>query len=254
MSRLAILALALMLGAVPAARAQDDGVPAGFELERPDVMGGLAAGFAGSAGQVRAHALRSTGEGGYWYRVAMKMGRNPRLRNQIARAINARSGYLDRKINAILLEKEWKTATIPNLDTVAPNFLRGGQPTPKGFGELKARGINTIVNLRLEDNGESALVRKLGMTPVWLPMPDTGAPTAPQVAKLLEVLARPGAKVFVHCSAGIFRTGTMVASYRIKNGMAFDAAFAEMKAHKFDPEWLWAPKEVEYLKALAGSR
>lgn len=251
MSRLAILALALVLGAAPAVRADDDSVPAGFELERPEVLSGLAAGMSGG---VKAHIHGRSDEGGYWFRLALSMGRNPRLRNQIARAVNARSGYLDRKINAILLQKEWKLASIPNLDTVAPHFLRGGQPTSKGFEELRARGINTIVNLRLEDNDESALVRSLGMIPVWLPMPDTGAPTAPQLAKLLEVLARPGARVFVHCSAGIFRTGTMVAAYRIRNGMAFDAAFAEMKAHKFDPEWLWAPKEVEFLRALAGSR
>ena len=83
-------------------------------------------------------------------------------------------------------------------------------------------------------------------------MPDTGTPTQAQVAKLHELLSRPD-KVYVHCSAGIFRTGTMVATWRVKKGASFDEALTEMKKFKFDPEWLWAPTEVEFLKGFAAA-
>lgn len=250
-------ALLVMSGTATVALAQSDHIPSGFRLDTSATLEALAAGMAGLS-PVRAKtgvtaAADSDAEGSYWYRMAMKLGRNPRFRHKIARAINARGGYLDRKINAILLRKEWETSDVPRLDTVAPGLLRGGQPTEKGFARLKGLGVTMVVNLRLEDDEEEPLVRKLGMTPVWLPMPDTASPTADQVAKLHELISRPGEKVYVHCSAGIFRTGTMVASWRIKQGLTFDAAFADMKQHGFDPEWLMADTEVAFLQAYAAS-
>ena len=228
-------------------------LPPGFRLDTPDTLEGLAEGMSGSFSKSMKAAPEADTEGSNWFNMAMKLGRNPKYRHKIATAINARGGYLDRKINALLLKKEWATTDVPRLDTVAPNLLRGGEPTDKGFEKLKAMGVTMVVNLRFEDDEEEPLVRKLGMTPVWLPMPDTGSPTKEQVAKLHELLERPGEKIYVHCSAGIFRTGTMVASWRIKQGMTFDNALAEMKAHGFDPEWLAADTEVEFLQTFAAS-
>lgn len=253
-------ALLVMLGTAPVVRAQSDSLPPGFSLDNSQTLAGFASGMAG-AGPAAARPSKAgddDAEGSYWYRMAMKLGRNPRIRHKIAKAINARGGYLDRKINAILLKKEWATTDIPRLSEVAPNLVRGGQPTDKGFERLKAMGITMVVNLRLEDDDEEPLVRKLGMTPVWLPIPDTAAPTKDQVAKLHELLARPNEKIYIHCSAGIFRTGTMVATYRLKKGVDIEAVLGEMKQLGFDPEWLMADTEVEFLQAysaaLAGRR
>ena len=230
--------------------AQDAGIPAGFQLDHPDTLAGLATGMAGLVSGKPSKA-EDDAQGSYWFNMAMKLGRNPRFRHEIAKAINARGGFLDRKINALLLKKEWATADIPRLNVVAPNLVRGGEPNEKGFAQLKSMGVTMVVNLRLEDDDEEPLVRKLGMTPVWLPIPDTSAPTKEQVAKLHELLSRPNEKIYVHCSAGIFRTGTMVATWRLKQGMAWDAVFTEMKSIGFDPEWLAADTEVEFLQAFA---
>lgn len=218
-------------------------LPSGLRLDAPDTQAALATGLAG----------RSDAEGNTWYRLAMKLGRHPRFRHKIAKVINARGGYLDRKINAILLKKEWAHTDIPRLNVVAPNLIRGGQPTEAGFARLKSLGVTMVVNLRFEDDDEEPLVRRLGMTPVWLPIPDTCAPTRAQVDKLHELLARPDEKIYVHCSAGIFRTGTMVGSWRLKKGMGWDQTLAEMKAIGFDPEWLAADTEVEFLRKYAAT-
>jgi len=251
MRGLALSALAFMIGA-SGALAQI--APAGFDLRHPEVLRGFAAGMAGRtaviAGRVKADV---DAEGSYWYNVAMKLGREPRLRHRIARALNARNGFLDRKINGILLKKEWETTDIPRMDQVAANLIRGGEPTEKGFARLKSLGVTTVVNLRMEDNDEEPVVKKAGMTPVWLPIPDTSAPEADQVAKLHELLSKPGEKVYIHCSAGIFRTGTMVGTWRLKTGMALSAVLDEMKAHAFDPEWLNADTEVQFLKDFSAS-
>jgi protein tyrosine phosphatase (PTP) superfamily phosphohydrolase (DUF442 family) len=213
------------------------------DLDRPEMAAGLAQGrgdFPDTGDQ----------QGGYWFRLAMKLGHHPRYRHWIARVLNANGGYLDRKVNAILLKKAWATTNIPNFHTVIPDLLRGGQPNPAGFERLAALGVRTVINLRMEDNTEVALVKRLGMVPVHLPMPDTNPPTPQQLERFLALTHLPG-KIYIHCSAGIYRTGTMVAAFRIVNGMPLADALAEAKAHQFDPEWLDAPKEVAFLTQLA---
>lgn len=248
----AVLLATLASAAVAADVAMDTDpvvIPPSFSFQRPDVQDALARCLGGD--RPLARAASDDSEAGTWYRLVMKIGRHPRYRHTICKAINARGGYLDRKINAKLLEREWQVSDVPNLDTVTTGLLRGGQPNAKGFEKLRSMGITTVVNLRFEDNDEEPLVRKLGMTPAWLPIPDTCAPAAEQVKKLHELVDQPGARVYVHCSAGVFRTGTMIASYRIAHGMSLADALAEMKAHKFDPEWLCADREVAFLTSFA---
>src|SRR5262249_38430455 len=59
---------------------------------------------------------------------------------------------------------------IPRFSALTDGLYRGGQPTEKGFRLLKERGVKTVINLRAEDNSEKAIVEKLGMTYVQLPM------------------------------------------------------------------------------------
>src|SRR5438874_10805275 len=59
---------------------------------------------------------------------------------------------------------------IPRFNSVADGLYRGGQPTEKGFRFLKEKGIKTIINLRAEDQSEKAIVEKLGMNYVQVPV------------------------------------------------------------------------------------
>jgi protein tyrosine phosphatase (PTP) superfamily phosphohydrolase (DUF442 family) len=138
------------------------------------------------------------------------------------------------------------------LDEVTPEILRGGQPNAKGFAELKARGVTTILNLRYEDDSERNLVTGMGFRYAYIPMPDTNPPTMNQVQQLHQLLVHPGTgKLFLHCSAGKFRTGTMVGIIRLDAGMSFDAMLAEAKSLGFDPEFLDAPYQLKFLEMYA---
>src|SRR5262249_42877149 len=85
-----------------------------------------------------------------------------------------------------------KTGPVPNpvnLDTkgmfqdkfvsVGDDMFIGGQPTEKALRDLKAKGVTTVVNLRMPEEmarvgfDEAALVKELGMKYVHIPMRGT---------------------------------------------------------------------------------
>src|SRR2546426_3750531 len=59
---------------------------------------------------------------------------------------------------------------IPRFGILSKGVYRGGQPTEQGFQFLKEKGIKTIINLRAEDNSEEAVVEKLGMKYIRIPV------------------------------------------------------------------------------------
>src|SRR5262245_28671815 len=60
---------------------------------------------------------------------------------------------------------------LPRLHQVTEGLFRGGQPTDKGFQNLKDKGIRTVINFRVDDS-ERKLVESLGMKYVHIPIPN----------------------------------------------------------------------------------
>ena len=117
-------------------------------------------------------------------------------------------------------------------------FYRGGQPTAEGRAWMVSRGFKTVVDLRFEDRenqwtrpvGGGAGIGKLGeesLEVIHLPVTDMEPPSFEDVERFIEIAndlsKRP---MFVHCKAGIGRTGSMVSCWRISQGMAVDDALA----------------------------
>ena len=128
---------------------------------------------------------------------------------------------------------------LPNFAVVVPGIYRGAAPTPAGLRRLKAMGVRTIVDLRIEKRGqaqEAATADHLGLARLRLPM-GREAPTRAQVRTFLATLADPVQRpVFVHCQHGADRTGAMIGIYRVtEQGWDFARTWGEMRRFGFKP-------------------
>jgi protein tyrosine/serine phosphatase len=134
-----------------------------------------------------------------------------------------------------LLEEGSGEGDIPRFGILAEGLYRGGQPTEKGFQFLKEKGIKTIINLRAEDNSEEAIVEKLGMKYIRIPinevLPWSEVP-AGAIAKYFELVNNPkNYPIFFHCRRGADRTGLLAALYRMSlQGWDAKKAYAEARA------------------------
>ena len=121
---------------------------------------------------------------------------------------------------------------VSNFGEVTPTLFRGAQPTERGFENLSKMGVAIVVDLREggEVQREEKEVTALGMKFVAISWNCT-EPKDAYFAKFLTLLRdNPDKKVFVHCHAGVDRTGMMVASYRMaEQGWTSEESMREMK-------------------------
>ncbi|MEQ1730148.1 MAG: sulfur transferase domain-containing protein, partial [Vicinamibacterales bacterium] len=92
--------------------------------------------------------------------------------------------------------------------TVGDDMFIGGQPTEKALRDLKARGVTTVVNLRMPEEmaqvgfDEAALLKELGIRYVHIPL--RGSAENPYGPKELDTFAAAMAsadgKVLLHCT------------------------------------------------------
>ena len=115
-----------------------------------------------------------------------------------------------------------KTGPVPNpvnLDTtglfqakfvsVGDDMFIAGQPTEKALRELRAKGVTTVVNLRMPEEmaqvgfDEAKLAKELGMKYVYIPMRGTAA------------MASADGMVLLHCTIA-WRASHLWAAYLIR--------------------------------------
>jgi protein tyrosine/serine phosphatase len=129
---------------------------------------------------------------------------------------------------------------IPRFGILVDGLYRGGQPSEKGFQFLKEKGIKTIINLRAEDNREEAMVLKLGMRYIQIPVdevkPWSHIPEG-AIAKYFELVNNPANyPIFFHCRRGADRTGLFAALYRMAL-QGWDARKAYSEARDVGMRW-----------------
>ncbi|HEX7277672.1 MAG TPA: dual specificity protein phosphatase family protein [Acidimicrobiales bacterium] len=111
---------------------------------------------------------------------------------------------------------------ISNLTAVDGRVWRGAAPSEEGYRNLAAAGVTTIVDLRAEDGieADAQLVSELGMRLVSIPIRDGQAPSSDKVEQFLAAARASEGTVFVHCGAGVGRTGAMVGAYLVSQAEA----------------------------------
>jgi len=107
--------------------------------------------------------------------------------------------------------------------SVGDDTFIAGQPTEKALRDLRAKGVTTIVNLRMPAEmarvgfDEAALARELGMRYVHIPM--NGSPENPYGPKALDTfadaMASADGKVLLHCTVA-WRASHLWAAYLIR--------------------------------------
>jgi uncharacterized protein (TIGR01244 family) len=130
-----------------------------------------------------------------------------------------------------------KTGPVPNPVTLDPaglfqakfvsvgdDMFVAGQPTEKALRDLRAKGVTTIVNLRMPEEmarvgfDEAALAKELGMRYVHIPM--NGTPDHRFEPKALDTFAAAMAsadgKVLLHCTVA-WRASHLWAAYLIRD-------------------------------------
>ncbi|MDQ3800600.1 MAG: tyrosine-protein phosphatase [Acidobacteriota bacterium] len=115
-------------------------------------------------------------------------------------------------------------------------FYRGAQPLQDDYQALKDLGVKTVIDLRNDPTEyEKAAVEALGMKYINIPMSGWKYPKDRQVEEFLKIANDPETgKFFVHCKAGIHRTGVVGAVYRFtKYSWGYDQAYKEMKNYDF---------------------
>ena len=127
----------------------------------------------------------------------------------------------------------------PNLHKVSDTLYRSAQPSAEGIRNLKAMGIETVVDLRsfhsdrdeIEDTG---LAYEQIYMKAWHPEEE-------DAVRFLQIVTNPKrSPVIVHCQHGADRTGTMCVLYRVAaQGWSKEEALKEMTDGGFGFHGIW---------------
>ena len=147
-------------------------------------------------------------------------------------------------IAAAVLAVKWARpwVVLDNFGVVEPGKIyRSGQPKPYQLENLiREYGIRTVINTREPEvresliRGEQKICDRTGARMVRIRMPGDGRGTYEQYDEAVALLRDPtNLPALVHCARGSYRSGAVIASYRVLvQGWSEDDAIREMAKYR----------------------
>lgn len=142
-------------------------------------------------------------------------------------------------LDAAMLKPTPKRPTPHSYWVLPGKFLAGAGPDSLDtFYQLLDAGISVFIDLtKLGDSYEPLLLQiaaimKRKVKYLRVPVEDATVPTTEQMVATLDFIdaeIEAGQKIYVHCFAGIGRTGTVVGCYLVRHGMSGKDAIMEIR-------------------------
>ena len=134
--------------------------------------------------------------------------------------------------------------------------LGGGICNARNMEELAQSGVTHVLNMQIEFD-DRPLAEVHGVQVLWNPTDDDFLPKSPELLKrgvdfALEALDDPGARLYVHCAAGVHRAPMMTLAVLCAMEWEMDAAMALIEARR--PAADFADVYVESVRRFLESR
>jgi protein-tyrosine phosphatase len=114
--------------------------------------------------------------------------------------------------------------------------LGGGIWNSKNMEELAQLGVTHVVDMQIEFD-DRPLAEPFGVQVLWNPTDDDFLPKPPELLKrgvdfVVAALADPGAKVYIHCAAGVHRAPMMTLAVLCSLGWDIDLAMELIESRR----------------------
>jgi len=112
----------------------------------------------------------------------------------------------------------------------------GGIWTEEKMSEVARSGITHIIDMQMEFD-DTELAEPYGIRVLWNPVDDDFRPKPPEVFQrgvefALETLDEPGAKLYIHCAAGVHRAPMMSLAVLCALGWKLEQAQKVLQARR----------------------
>lgn len=151
-------------------------------------------------------------------------------------------------------------SAMPGFSWVVDDLL-AGLPLPGGAYDrstrddlryLSQQGVDELVSLTITPP-DPDLVDALGLAHTHLPIPDFQAPTPSQIDAFVarvEAARSGGSQVAVHCHAGMGRTGTLLATWFVYDGLSASEAIDRVRLMR--PGSIESASQLQSIHSYAG--